>query len=57
MDDVKLCCRRSPSLLEFISGQSDKLRASKEGGEEGRRKGGKKAQKEATATVTIEDSD
>ena len=35
MEDVKLCCRRTPSLLEFISGQADKLKAEKEAGKEG----------------------
>ena len=32
MEDVKLCCRWTPSLLEFITGQADKLKAEKEGG-------------------------
>ena len=35
MEDVKLCCRRTPSLLEFISGQADKLKAEREAGKEG----------------------
>lgn len=30
MEDVKLCCRRTPSLLEFMTGQADKLKADKE---------------------------
>ena len=34
-EDVKLCCRRTPSLLEFISGQADKLKAEREAGKEG----------------------
>ena len=34
-EDVKLCCRRMPSLLEFISGQADKLKAEREAGREG----------------------
>ena len=43
MEDVKLCCRRSQSLMEFISGESEKLRAARdEGGEEKRKKKGKK---------------
>ena len=35
MEDVKLCCRWTPSLLEFIAGQADKLKAEKEAGKEG----------------------
>jgi hypothetical protein len=35
VEDVKLCCRRTPSLLEFISGQADKLKAEKGAGKEG----------------------
>jgi hypothetical protein len=35
VEDVKLCCRRTPSLLEFISGQADKLKAEREAGREG----------------------
>ena len=35
MEDVKLCCRRTPSLLEFIAGQADKLKAEKEAGKKG----------------------
>ena len=42
VDDVKLCFRRSPSFLKFISRHSDSLRAAKEGGEEGRRRKGRK---------------
>ena len=34
-EDVKLCCRRTPSLLEFISGQAEKLKAEREAGKEG----------------------
>ena len=34
MEDVKLCCRRTPSLLEFIAGQADKLKAEKEAGKQ-----------------------
>ena len=40
MEDVKLCCRRSPSLLEFMTGQADKLKAEKEAGKEGGKEGG-----------------
>ena len=40
MEDVKLCCRRTPSLLEFMTGQADKLKADKETGKEGGREGG-----------------
>ena len=29
MDDVKLCCRRNKSLLEYIQGQADKIKADK----------------------------
>ncbi len=29
MDDVKLCCRRNKSLLEYIQGQVDKIKADK----------------------------
>lgn len=34
MEDVKLCCRRTPSLLEFIGGQAEKLKVGKEAGKE-----------------------
>ena len=34
-EDIKLCCRRTPSLLEFISGQAEKLKAEREAGKEG----------------------
>lgn len=63
MEDVKLCCRRTPSLLEFMTGQADKLKADKETGKEGgggsgepstgagkKTKGGKKR-----TTVVIDD--
>lgn len=40
VEDVKLCCRRSTSLMEFISSHSEKLREEREGGE-GRRRGRK----------------
>ena len=39
MDDVKLCCRRSPSLFEFMSGQADKFKAEREPSREGGREG------------------
>ena len=32
---MKLCCRWTPSLLEFISGQAEKLKAEREAGKEG----------------------
>lgn len=57
-DDVKLCCRRSPSLLEHISAQSARLRAAKEaqaGKEGGRKKGGKKGERPAPVPVETED--
>ena len=47
-EDVKLCCRRTPSLLEFISGQVDKLKAEREAGREG---GGATAGDSAAAIV------
>ena len=60
-EDVKLCCRRSPSLLEFIGRQSDSLRAAREGGEEGGRRKGRKGQKdkgkEVETAAAVEDSD
>ena len=31
MEDVRLCARRNPSLSEHIIGQSEKLRAEKDG--------------------------
>ncbi len=31
-EDVKLCSRRSASLLDFITAQGEQLRAAKEGG-------------------------
>ena len=40
VDDVKLCCRRSSSLLKFISRHGDSLRVANEGREEERRRGG-----------------
>ena len=55
---MKLCCRRSPSLLEFISRHSDSLRAAREGGEEGRRRKGRKGHKgKEPEAMTVEDSD
>ena len=35
VEDVKLCCRRTPSLLEFIGGKANKLKAEREAGKEG----------------------
>ena len=32
VEDVRLCSRRNPSLSEFITKQSDQLRAEREGG-------------------------
>ena len=69
MEDVKLCCRRTPSLLEFIAGQADKVKAEKEAGKEvggasseaststGATAGAKKSRggKKRTAAVVIED--
>ena len=48
VEDVKLCCRRSSSFHEYITSQAERLKASREEGEEGRRKRGKKTQKEQT---------
>lgn len=31
-EDVKLCCRRSQSLLDIITARGDKIRAEKDGG-------------------------
>ena len=39
MEDVKLCCRWTPSLLEFMTGQADKLKADKETGKESGKEG------------------
>ena len=57
MEDVKLCCRRNQSLLDFIQKQADKIKANKatesEGaGTEGKTKGkgGRKKR-----TISIED--
>ena len=62
VEDVKLCCRRTPSLLEFISGQADKLKAEREagkeaGGESGAAVGGKKTKggRKKTAIVLGDD--
>ena len=53
VEDVKLCCRRSSSFHEYITSQAERLKASREEEEEGRRKRGKKTQKEQT----VEDGD
>ena len=50
MEDVKLCCRRSPSLLEFMSGQADKLKAEREAGREGGKEGAGGSSEAATGT-------
>lgn len=46
MDDVKLCCRRNPSLLTHIQGQADKIKADKviesETADKTKKKGGRK---------------
>ena len=52
MEDVKLCCRRSPSLLEFMTGQADKLKAEREAGREGGKEGGG-GSSEATAGTNL----
>ena len=58
MEDVKLCCRRTPSLLEFIAGQADKLKAEKEGGgATGESVGGKKTKGGRKKTAVIIDDD
>ena len=62
MEDVKLCCRRTPSLLEFIAGQADKLKAEKEAGKEGggateESVGGKKTKGGRKKTPVIIDDD
>ena len=67
MDDVKLCCRRSPSLLEFMSGQADKLKAEREAGRGGREgdggsgeaamAGGKKTKGGKKKTAVVIDDD
>ncbi len=50
-----MCCRRSPPLLQFISDESDKIRAAKEG-QEGRRKGGgRKGNKDVP--IDVDDAD
>ena len=35
-DDVKLCCRRNNDLLEYMTGQIDKMKSEKERRGEGR---------------------
>ena len=67
MEDVKLCCRRTPSLLEFIAGQADKLKTEKEAGKEvggvtgessaGVALGGKKAKGGRKRTAVVIDDD
>jgi len=59
VEDVRLCCRRSSSLHDYITSHAEQLRASREE-DEGRQRRGKKGQKEHTAavqTVSVEDSD
>ena len=53
MEDVKLYCRRSPSLLEFMTGQADKLKAEKEAGKEGGKEGGGGSSEGATAGTNL----
>ena len=55
-DDVKLCCRRSPSLLEHITAQSTKLRAAREA-EAARKKSGKRGGKGAGPPPTAAEED
>ena len=65
VEDVKLCCRRTPSLLEFISGQADKLKAEREAGKEGggatgesgAAAGGKKTKGGRKKTAVVVDDD
>ena len=69
-DDVKMCCRRSPTLLQHITQQADKLKSAREatkekgggggGGGGGRGDGvGKKKARQAVESraVVIDDSD
>ena len=62
MEDVKLCCRRNPSLLEHIQNQADKIKADKagvavseEGGSEGKDEGGGVKRGRKKKTIVIED--
>ena len=65
VEDVKLCCRRTPLLLEFISGQADKLKAGREAGKEGggatgesgAAAGGKKTKGGRKKTAVVVDDD
>ena len=50
MEDVKLCCGRSPSQLEFMTGQTDKLKAEKETNKDGGKEVGGDAVESSTAT-------
>lgn len=62
MEDVKLCCRRNPSLLEHIQNQADKIKADKggvaaseEGSSDGKDKGGRTKGGRKKKTIIIED--
>ena len=65
VEDVKLCCRRTPSLLEFIGGKADKLKAEREAGKEGggatgksgAAAGGKKTKGGRKKTAVVVDDD
>lgn len=47
LEDVRLCSRRSPSLLDFITAQGEQLRAEKEAETGGQ--GAKQARKTTTS--------
>lgn len=57
IDDVKMCCRRSPTLLEFITQQADKQKASKDATVATRKRAKKKQREEDEPHVLVEQDD
>ena len=60
-DDVKLFCRRSPSLLQHITKHADSLKSAREAQKDkvdaGKKKKSKKAVSEESEPLLVEESD
>ena len=56
-DDVKMCCRRNPDLLEFVSKQAEKQKADKDAAQAAKRRGKKKQVEEEEPPVAAEDEE
>ena len=54
-DDVKMCCRRNPDLLEFISKQAEKQKADRDAATAAKKRGRKKQVEEDEPLVAVED--